>query len=45
VHQVLTVAGSLASRSGYGGTAPVRVAEQLERAKVATAGARSWASA
>jgi len=44
VHQVLTVAGSLASRSGYGGTAPVRVAEQLERAKVATAGARSWAS-
>jgi argininosuccinate lyase len=45
VHQVLTIAGSLASRSGYGGTAPVRVAEQLERAKVATAGARSWASA
>jgi argininosuccinate lyase len=45
VHQVLTVAGSLASRSGYGGTAPVRVAEQLERAQVATAAARSWASA
>jgi argininosuccinate lyase len=45
VHEVLTIAGSLASRSGYGGTAPVRVAEQLERAKVATAGARSWASA
>jgi argininosuccinate lyase len=45
VHQVLTIAGSLASRSGYGGTAPVRVAEQLERAKVATADARSWASA
>ena len=45
VHQVLTVVGSLASRSGYGGTAPVRVAEQLERARVAAAGARSWASA
>jgi argininosuccinate lyase len=45
VHQVLTVAGSLASRSGYGGTAPVRVAEQLERARVAALAARVWASA
>ncbi|WP_435111196.1 argininosuccinate lyase [Nocardiopsis synnemataformans] len=31
VREVLTVAGSLASRSGRGGTAPVRVAEQLEK--------------
>ncbi|NKY98731.1 argininosuccinate lyase [Nocardiopsis alborubida] len=31
VREVLTVSGSLASRSGRGGTAPVRVAEQLEK--------------
>ena len=31
VREVLTVQGSLASRAGKGGTAPVRVAEQLER--------------
>ncbi len=31
VREVLTVSGSLASRSGRGGTAPVRVAEQLDR--------------
>ncbi|WP_017590444.1 argininosuccinate lyase [Nocardiopsis ganjiahuensis] len=31
VREVLSVPGSLASRSGRGGTAPVRVAEQLER--------------
>ena len=31
VRAVLVVSGSLASRSGKGGTAPVRVAEQLER--------------
>ncbi len=45
VREVLTVEGSLASRSAYGGTAPVRVAEQLARAQVAAVGARSWASA
>ena len=45
VREVLTVQGSLASRSAYGGTAPVRVAEQLERARGAAIGARSWASA
>jgi len=44
VREVLTVQGSLASRSAYGGTAPVRVAEQLERARGAVIGARSWAS-
>jgi argininosuccinate lyase len=39
VREVLTVAGSLASRSAYGGTAPSRVAEQLQRLRgqVATA--------
>jgi argininosuccinate lyase len=31
VREVLTIEGSVASRSGAGGTAPVRVAEQLSR--------------
>ncbi len=31
VREVLTVKGSLESRSAYGGTAPARVAEQLQR--------------
>jgi len=31
VREILTVQGSLASRAGKGGTAPARVAEQLER--------------
>ncbi|MBO3103043.1 argininosuccinate lyase [Cellulomonas fengjieae] len=44
VHSVLTVEGSLASRSAYGGTAPVRVAEQLERARARSAELRTWAS-
>jgi argininosuccinate lyase len=35
VRTVLTVAGSLASRSGYGGTAPDRVAEQLTALRAA----------
>jgi argininosuccinate lyase len=39
VREVLSVEGSLASRDGRGGTAPVRVREQLERARgVAAAG-------
>ncbi|GAB2525614.1 argininosuccinate lyase [Nocardiopsis aegyptia] len=37
VREVLTVEGSLASRSGRGGTAPVRVAEQLERLRAGAA--------
>ncbi|WP_028649110.1 argininosuccinate lyase [Nocardiopsis sp. CNT312] len=37
VREVLTVPGSLASRSGKGGTAPVRVAEQLERLRAGAA--------
>jgi argininosuccinate lyase len=44
VHAVLTVEGSLASRSAYGGTAPVRVAEQLVRARARTAELRTWTS-
>ncbi|PRY63804.1 argininosuccinate lyase [Knoellia remsis] len=43
VREVLTVEGSLASRDGKGGTAPVRVAEQLEGAAAAAQEARTWA--
>ncbi|WP_306371163.1 argininosuccinate lyase [Nocardiopsis sp. CC223A] len=35
VREVLAVEGSLASRAGRGGTAPVRVAEQLDRLRAA----------
>ena len=44
VRSVLTVAGSIASRQAHGGTAPVRVAEQLDRARAAVAEHRSWAA-
>jgi len=37
VRAVLTVEGSLASRDGRGGTAPVRVAEQLDEVRAALA--------
>jgi argininosuccinate lyase len=40
VREVLTVEGSVASRDGRGGTAPVRVAEQLAELTAAVAGAR-----
>ena len=43
VRDVLSVAGSLASRDAVGGTAPVRVAEQLERARTRSAQLRDWA--
>ncbi|CAN7412070.1 argininosuccinate lyase [Knoellia sp. LjRoot47] len=43
VRDVLSVEGSLASRDAKGGTAPVRVAEQLERARTARDAAWSWA--
>ena len=43
VRDVLTVEGSLASRSGVGGTAPVRVAEQLGAARASAADLRGWA--
>ena len=45
VRDVLTVAGSLASRSAYGGTAPARVAEQARLLDQALERAVSWAAA
>ncbi len=45
VRQVLTVAGSLASRSAVGGTAPVRVAEQLSAAQARVAEMRGLVGA
>ncbi|HET6209415.1 MAG TPA: argininosuccinate lyase, partial [Jatrophihabitans sp.] len=42
VRSVLTVAGSLASRASYGGTAPARVVEQLDRARLELARLRQW---
>lgn len=44
VRQVLTVEGSLASRSAVGGTAPVRVAEQLVAARAEAERLRAWAA-
>ena len=41
---VLTVAGSLASRDGVGGTAPVRVAEQIAALQARIAADRAWAT-
>ena len=40
---VLTVRGSLEARSAFGGTAPVRVAEQLAALRREIAAGRSWA--
>ncbi|MEJ5890096.1 argininosuccinate lyase [Pseudokineococcus marinus] len=42
VRDVLTVEGSLASRDAVGGTAPVRVAEQLDAARSRSAALRAW---
>ncbi|MGU3583973.1 argininosuccinate lyase [Rhodococcus sp. C26F] len=42
VREVLTVEGSIASRDARGGTAGVRVAEQLGRVRDAAAHLRSW---
>ncbi|WP_205739669.1 argininosuccinate lyase [Georgenia sp. SYP-B2076] len=42
VHEVLTVEGSISSRDGHGGTAPVRVVEQLARAADLAADLRRW---
>ena len=44
VRAVLSVRGSLASRDAKGGTAPVRVREQLERVQTVVAKRRVWAS-
>jgi argininosuccinate lyase len=45
VRSVLSVEGSLASRDAQGGTAPVRVAEQLSAARERLAEARRWTAA
>ena len=42
VHSVLTVAGSINSRSGRGGTAEARVREQLTEVDVDLAAVRKW---
>jgi argininosuccinate lyase len=44
VRDVLSVEGSLASRDGVGGTAPARVAEQLEAAEAVLHEARLWSA-
>ena len=43
VRDVLTAAGSVGARAGRGGTAPARVAEQLEEAGRTVADLRRWA--
>jgi argininosuccinate lyase len=43
VRDVLTVAGSVASRAGFGGTAPARVTEQLARLRELGASQLRWA--
>jgi argininosuccinate lyase len=45
VRTVLDVRGAIASRQGHGGTAPARVAEQLETLRVEVAAHRRWADA
>ena len=45
VRSVLSVAGSVSSRDAVGGTAPVRVAEQLAAARVRRDEHRAWALA
>ena len=44
VREVLTVSGSLASRDGLGGTAPSRVAEQLDALRERILRDRTWAA-
>jgi len=43
VLQALTLDAALAARSGWGGTSPVRVAEQIERFKAQLAAQEKWA--
>jgi argininosuccinate lyase len=45
VRSVLDVRGALAARQGHGGTAPVRVAEQLETLRAVVGAHREWAAA
>ncbi len=42
VREVLSVEGSVSARSARGGTAPIRVAEQLDEAAAELARARQW---
>ena len=44
VREVLTVGGSLASRSAKGGTAPARVSEQIDDVRAEADRARTWAN-
>jgi argininosuccinate lyase len=44
VREVLSVSGALASRSAFGGTAPERVAEQLEALRETVDAQAGWAS-
>ncbi len=44
VREVLTIDGALAARSSRGGTAPVRVTEQLARARLAVEEQAAWAA-
>jgi argininosuccinate lyase len=44
VREVLTVSGSIASRDAHGGTAGVRVAEQLVGVRATAADHRGWAA-
>jgi argininosuccinate lyase len=45
VRAVLDVRGAIAARDGHGGTAPVRVVEQLEILRAEVAAHRAWADA
>jgi argininosuccinate lyase len=45
VRGVLSVRGALEARSAYGGTAPVRVREQLDELEVLVAADAAWATA
>ena len=44
IREVLDVRGAIASRSGFGGTAPSRVREQLDVARSGVEAARTWAT-
>ena len=44
VRSVLDVRGAIAARDGHGGTAPVRVREQLEAVRHEVAGHRTWSA-
>jgi argininosuccinate lyase len=45
IRSVLDVRGALAARQGHGGTAPVRVAEQLAALRLEVASHQEWAAA